>query len=149
MLSKPRVFQIGRKAICPVGYGNSKTEDTQGPIIHEETNVPGQVRHCVKGVGGSTGQGKDDAHKHVSQERPGVAVVFKVESLGKVTQDPEEIAGGQEMGPEVEGLIGSIKNTEDTLEGGALGVAITTDDEVLVEMLRHLMDLVCGARQPY
>lgn len=51
------------------------------------------------------------------------------------------------MSPKVEGFIGGIEHTEDALERGALRVAVTADDEMLMEMLRNLVDLVGGTRK--
>lgn len=144
MVSKPSVPQIRREAICSVGYGNSKTENTQSTVIHEKTDMSGQVWHCVEGVGCSAGQGKDDTHKHVCEQWPGVAIMLEIQRIPEVTQDPKEIPGGQEMSPEVEGFIGGIKHTEDALKRGALRVAVAADDEMLMEMFWNLVDLVGG-----
>lgn len=144
MVSKPSVPQIRREAICSVGYGNSKTENTQSTVIHEKTDMSGQVWHCVEGVGCSAGQGKDDTHKHVCEQWPGVAIMLEIQRIREVTQDPKEIPGGQEMSPEVEGFIGGIKHTEDALKRGALRVAVAADDEMLMEMFWNLVDLVGG-----
>lgn len=144
MVSKPSVPQVRRETICFVGYGNSKTENTQSTVIHEKTDMSGQVRHCVEGVGCSAGQGKDDTHKHVCEQWPAVTVMLEVQRIREVTQDPKEIPGGQEMSPKVQGFIGGIEHTEDALKRGALRVAVAADDEVLMEMLWNLMDLIGG-----
>lgn len=52
------------------------------------------------------------------------------------------------MCPEVQRLIGGIKQAEDALPGGGLGVAVSRHDEVFVEVLWHVILVVQRSCQP-
>lgn len=47
------------------------------------------------------------------------------------------IPGGQEVGPDVEGLIGELEEAEDAVGGRAARVSVAGDDAVLVENLHE------------
>ena len=73
--------------------------------------------------------------------------MLEVQSLRQTLQHPHEVPAGQEVCPEVERLIGGIKQAEDALPGRRLRVAVPCHDEVLVEVLRHFILVVKGSPQ--
>ena len=99
-------------------------------------------------MGDSAGQRIHAAHAQVRKEWPGVAVVSEVERAGQITQNPHEVPRRQEVGPEVQSLVGRIKQAQYALERGALGVAVTLDNVRLVEVFGHLVLVVELAAQP-
>lgn len=60
-------------------------------------------------------------------------------------QNKTAIPGGQEVGPDVEGLIGELEEAEDAVGGWAARVSVPRDDAVLVENLQEekYKNLVC------
>lgn len=46
------------------------------------------------------------------------------------------VPGGQEVRPDVEGLVGELEEAQDAIFGGAAGVSVPWDDAVLVENLQ-------------
>ena len=53
------------------------------------------------------------------------------------------------MRPEIHGLIGWMKHTENTLTEGAVWLAVTVQNEHLLELLRHFIDMVVPCRLGY
>lgn len=52
------------------------------------------------------------------------------------------VPGGQEVGPDVEGLIGELEEAPDAICGWAAGVSVPWDDAILMKNLQGMMTVL-------
>lgn len=130
-----------------VRHSHTERKQTKGGIIEEETDVACTLGHDVEGVCDGAGEGEHAAGEHVAEQRPGVGIVLEIQRLRQTLQHPHEVPAGQKVRPEVEGLVGGVKQAQDALPGRGLGVAVPGHDEVLLEVFGHLVLVVQWAAQ--
>lgn len=106
--------------------------------------MPGVPGHGAEGVCTAGRKGVHAAGAHVHEQRPGVAVVLDVCHVQGGHKPPHEEPEGQQVSPDVEGLIGHLEKAEDTGSGGALWMSVAEEDALLMEHLGYLID----AEQP-
>lgn len=106
--------------------------------------MAGVAGHGAEGVGTARHKGVHAAGAHVHEQRPGVAVILDVCHTQHGHKLPHEEPEGQQVSPDVEGLVGHLEKAEDAGSGGTLWVSVAKDDALLMEHLGHLVN----AEQP-
>ena len=74
--------------------------------------------------------------------------MLEVQCLCQTLQHPHEVPAGQEMRPEVQRLVGGVKQAEDALPGRGPGMSVPCHNEVLREVLWHVILVVQWSGQP-
>lgn len=100
--------------------------------------MPGVLGHGAEGVCTAGCKGVHAAGTHVHEQRPGVAVIQDVRHTQGAHKPPHEEPEGQQVRPDVEGLIGHLEKTEDTGGGGTLWMSVAEENALLMEHLGHL-----------
>lgn len=142
VLLQPAVHPAVGDDVVTVADGTTQAVEAERSVVEEVADVSGLRGHGAEGVGAAGGEGVNADEQHVDQQWPGVAVAQEVEHGAEHAEAPQEVPGRQEVGPDVDCLIGHLEAAEDAVQRRALRVPVARDDAVLPEHLRHLVDII-------
>lgn len=103
--------------------------------------MSGTCGHAAEGVCAAGRQRIHAGRQQEHQQRPGEDVIPAILHQHHRQQLIQEVPGWQEVGPDVERLIGQLKQAEDAISGGAAGMTVPRDDAIFMV---HFGDLVDG-----
>lgn len=117
MLVKPTVYPaVGHhvRAVCDAA---TETVQAERSVVEEVADVTSLGRHGAEGVGAAGGERVQADQKHVDEQRPGVALCQEVQSEAQHAEPPQEVPGWQEVGPDIDRLIGHLKTAANAVQG--------------------------------
>lgn len=117
MLVKPIVDPGVGHHVRGVCDGATETVQAERSVVEEVADVTGLGGHGAEGVSAAGGEGVQADQKHVDEHRPGVALLQEVQRKAQHAEAPQEVPGRQEVGPDIDRLIGHLKTAENAVEG--------------------------------
>lgn len=141
MLMEPAVHPAVWHDVVSVAHGTTQTVEAEGSVVKEVADMAGLWGHGAEGVCAAGGEGVNADEQHIHQQGPGVAVSQEVHGGAEDTEAPQEVPCWQEVGPDVNRLVGHLEAAEDAVQCRAPRVTVTRDDAILPEHLGDLVDV--------
>lgn len=101
--------------------------------------MPDVFGHGAEGVCTAGHEGIHAAGAHVHEQRPGVVVILNICHIQSGHKPPREEPEGQQVSPDVEGLVCHLEKAEDTGSGRTLWMSVAKEDALFMENLWHLV----------
>lgn len=117
MLMKPTVYPAVGHRVRAVCDGAAETVEAERAVVEEVADVTSLGRHGAEDVSAAGGEGVQADQKHVDEQRPGVAVRQEVQRGAQHAEPPQEVPGRQEVGPDIDRLVGHLKTAENAVQG--------------------------------